>query len=68
MHVSQPARMASSWTRSLRAWNKPVQLDAAEDALAEGAELLGAVLADVPGLPERSAPFGASVNTFGVET
>ena len=67
--ASQPGALDRDLVRAqLARVEEPEQLDVREVALAQRAELLGRYSRTCHGLPERSAPFGASVSTLGVET
>ena len=66
---SRSRSIATSCARSLRAWNRPSSSTAPKCSLAAARGTPAARYScTCHGLPERSAPSGASVRTFGVET
>ena len=66
--LSQPSLIASSWARSLRAWKRP-NISTRPKCASQSARNSSARYSfTCQGLSDFSAPGGASVSRFGVET
>jgi hypothetical protein len=65
---SQPRRSASSWARSLRVWNRPYSSTWSNEPAQSSLNCSARYSRTCQGLSDLSAPGGASVSRFGVET